>query len=72
MRIRDRSTVYLYSISVCMGSLVFGYELTSFGNLSHLLSLANEFESEEKFIEISTLLSSLLALTAIFGNFICN
>jgi len=51
-----------------MGSLVFGYELTSFGNLSDLLNHANEFNSEEKFIETSTLLSSLLALTAIFGN----
>jgi hypothetical protein len=37
MRIKDTSTVYSYSISVCMGSFVFGYELTSFGNLNQLI-----------------------------------
>jgi hypothetical protein len=41
MRIKDTSTVYSYSISVCMGSFVFGYELSSFGNLSDLISYAN-------------------------------
>lgn len=67
MRIRDRSTVYLYSISICMGSFVFGYELTSYGNLSHILSQGNEFQNEESFVEINTLLTSLLAIAAIFG-----
>ena len=50
MRIRDRSTVYLYSISICMGSFVLGYELTSYGNLTYLLSQANEFPNEETFV----------------------
>ena len=45
MRIRDRSTVYLYSISVCMGSLILGYELTSYGLPSSLIPQANEFAS---------------------------
>lgn len=67
MRIRDRSTVYLYSISICMGSFVFGYELTSYGNLTHILSQGNEFQNEENFVEINTLLTSLLAIAAIFG-----
>lgn len=67
MRIRDRSTVYLYSISICMGSFVLGYELTSYGNLTHLLSQANQFQNEETYVEMSTLLTSLLAIAAIFG-----
>jgi hypothetical protein len=46
MRIRDRSTVYLYSISVCMGSFVLGYELTSYGHLFQLLTEANQFEDQ--------------------------
>jgi hypothetical protein len=37
MRIKDTSTVYSYSISVCMGSFIFGYELSSFGNLNQLI-----------------------------------
>jgi len=41
MRIRDKSTVYLYSISVCMGSFVFGYELSSYSTPSSLLADAN-------------------------------
>ena len=69
MRIRDRSTVYLYSISVCMGSFVLGYELTSYGQLAHILSEANIFNSEEQYINTTTLLTSLLALAAIFGKF---
>lgn len=51
-----------------MGSFILGYELTSYGNLSHLLSQANEFENEETYIEMSTLLNSLLAIAAIFGS----
>jgi hypothetical protein len=38
MRIRDRTTVYLYSISICMGSFVLGYELTSYSQLAHLIA----------------------------------
>lgn len=67
MRIRDRSTVYLYSISVCMGSFVLGYELTSFSQLTHIISEANHFKDEEQFYTHMTLLGSLLALAAIFG-----
>lgn len=37
MRIKDTSTCYSFSISVCMGAFVFGYELTSYGNLSALI-----------------------------------
>jgi hypothetical protein len=50
-----------------MGSFVLGYELTSYGNLTHLLSQANQFENEETYVEMTTLLTSLLAITAIFG-----
>jgi hypothetical protein len=46
MRIRDRSTVYLYSISICMGSFVLGYELTSYGNLNHLITEIKQFETQ--------------------------
>jgi hypothetical protein len=45
MRIKDTSTVYSYSISVCMGSFVFGYQLTSFGNLNQLIINANDWEN---------------------------
>jgi len=41
MRIKDTSLVYTYSISVCMGSFVFGYQLSSFGNLRDLITQAN-------------------------------
>lgn len=67
MRIRDRSTVYLYSISICMGSFILGYELTSYGNISFLITTANEYKDEEHYINSTTLLSSILALAAIFG-----
>ena len=50
-----------------MGSFILGYELTSYGNLTHLLSQANEFENEETYNEMTTLLISLLAIAAIFG-----
>jgi len=46
MRIRDTSTVYSFSISVCMGSFVFGYELTSFGNLQNLILNYNQIEDQ--------------------------
>jgi hypothetical protein len=51
-----------------MGSFVLGYELTSYGNLAHLISQANEFKNEETYVEMTTLLTSLLAIAAIFGN----
>lgn len=70
MRIRDRSTVYLYSISVCMGSFVLGYELTSYGHILHLLTEVNEFQNQGDYTNITTLLNSLLALAAIFGTLI--
>ncbi len=41
MRIKDTTDIYLYSISICMGSFVFGYELTSIGNLSLLIVYNN-------------------------------
>jgi hypothetical protein len=47
MRIKDTSTVYSYSISVCMGSFVFGYELTSFGNLNQLIIDYNKLQPGE-------------------------
>lgn len=67
MRIKDTSTVYSYSISVCMGSFVFGYQLSSFGNLSELITNNNEWENEEEASQTLLLLSSVLALAAIFG-----
>jgi hypothetical protein len=67
MRIKDTSTVYSYSISVCMGSFVFGYELSSFGNLNQLIVNSNVWESEEQAWQTLLLLSSVLALAAIFG-----
>lgn len=67
MRIKDTSTVYSYSISVCMGSFVFGYQLSSFGNLSELITNNNVWESEEQTSQTLLLLSSVLALAAIFG-----
>ncbi len=67
MRIKDTSTVYSYSISVCMGSFVFGYELSSFGNLNQLIVSSNTWESDEQISQTLLLLSSVLALAAIFG-----
>ena len=67
MRIKDTSTVYSYSISVCMGSFVFGYELTSFGNLNQLVQRYNLWESQTEIDQTLMLLSTLLALARIFG-----
>lgn len=67
MRIRDTSTVYSYSISVCMGSFVFGYELTSFGNLNQLIIDYNKLQPGEQTDQTMLLLTSVLALSAIFG-----
>jgi hypothetical protein len=67
MRIKDTSTVYSYSISVCMGSFVFGYQLSSFGNLKDLITNNNVWENEEQRSQTLLLLSSVLALAAIFG-----
>ena len=67
MRIKDTSTVYSYSISVCMGSFVFGYELSSFGNLNDLIIGANKWDSDLQRDQTILLLSSVLALAAIFG-----
>ena len=64
MRIKDTSLVYSYSISVCMGS--FGYQLSSFGNLKDLIVSTNFMESEDSG-NAFLLLSSVLALAAIFG-----
>ena len=69
MRIKDTSTVYSYSISVCMGSFVFGYELSSFGNLNELILKANHWESVDQANQTLLLLASVLALAAIFGTF---
>ena len=66
MRIKDTSLVYSYSISVCMGSFVFGYQLSSFGNLQDLMISAyypEDYDMGNDFL----LLSSILALSAIFG-----
>lgn len=68
MRIKDTSIVYSYSISVCMGSFVFGYELTSFGNLNDLIVKANLWKDQQEIDQTLLLLNSVLALAAIFGN----
>lgn len=68
MRIKDTSLVYSYSISVCMGSFVFGYELTSFGNLNDLIVKANAWKDQQETEQTLLLLSSVLSLAAIFGN----
>lgn len=68
MRIKDTSTVYSYSISVCMGSFVFGYELSSFGNLNKLIVASNVWEDQTQIDQTLLLLTSVLALSAIFGN----
>jgi hypothetical protein len=46
MRIKSEGTVYAYSIILCMGSFVFGYELTSFSSL--LPRILNQAEGETK------------------------
>jgi len=68
MRIKDTSTVYSYSISVCMGSFVFGYELTSFGNLNDLIISSNNLTDPEEINHKLTLLTCALAISAIIGN----
>lgn len=68
MRIKDTSTCYSYTISVCMGSIVFGYQLSSFGNLSDLILYFNFDEGQDNG-NTMMLLNTLLALSAIFGNF---
>lgn len=67
MRIKDTSTCYSYTISVCMGSIVFGYQLSSFGNLSDLI-LSFNFPNGEDNGNTVMLLTTLLSLSAIFGN----
>lgn len=67
MRIKDTSLVYAYSVSVCMGSFVFGYELTSFGNLNDLIVRANTWKDQQEIDQTLLLLSSVLSLAAIFG-----
>jgi hypothetical protein len=67
MRIKDTSTVYSYSISVCMGAFVFGYQLSSFGNLKDLLIQFNYPDGADPGNSI-LLLNTILALSAIFGN----
>lgn len=67
MRIKDTSLVYSYSISVCMGSFVFGYELSSFGNLNDLIVAANTWKDQQEIDQTLLLLSSVLSLAAIFG-----
>lgn len=67
MRIKDTSTCYSFTISVCMGSVVFGYELSSFGNL-HDLILNFNFKLGEDTGNTMMLLSTLLALSAIFAS----
>ena len=49
-----------------MGSFVFGYQLSSFGNLKDLIISANFPEGEDTG-NYFLLLSSILALAAIFG-----
>lgn len=66
MRIKDTSTCYSYTISVCMGSIVFGYQLSSFGNLSDLILNFNYPNGEDNG-NIVMLLTTLLSLSAIFG-----
>lgn len=68
MRIKDTSTVYSYSISVCMGAFVFGYQLSSFGNLKDLI-LAFNFPDGADSGNTILLLNTILALSAIFGNY---
>lgn len=67
MRIKDRSTVYAYSISVCMGSFVFGYELSSFGNVLELMATQNDYIDASDRAMKELLVTSILALSAIFG-----
>lgn len=66
MRIKDTSTCYSFTISVCMGAFVFGYQLSSFGNLETLI-LNYNFQEEEDPENTMMLLSTMLALSAIFG-----
>lgn len=50
-----------------MGSIVFGYQLSSFGNLSDLILNFN-FPNGEDNGNTIMLLTTLLSLSAIFGN----
>jgi len=51
-----------------MGSFVFGYELSSFGNLNKLIISNNTWTGgQEQIDQTLLLLSSVLALAAIFG-----
>jgi hypothetical protein len=67
MRIRDTSSLYSFSISVCMGAFVFGYQLSSYGNLSQLILAANVTEDGDEPGNTLLLLNTILALSAIFG-----
>jgi hypothetical protein len=66
MRIRDTSSLYSFSISVCMGAFVFGYQLSSYDNLSNLILKAN-FDEDDETRNTMVLLDTTLALSAIFG-----
>lgn len=59
--------MYAYSISVCMGSFVFGYELSSFGNVLELMATQNDYIDASDRAMKELLVTSILALSAIFG-----
>ncbi len=66
-RIRNTTTVYQYSISICMGSFVFGYQLTNMGSINHLIASENDVDPEDSWKTL-TLINSITALFAVFGN----
>jgi hypothetical protein len=50
-----------------MGAFVFGYQLSSYGNLSQLILAANVTEDGDEPGNTLLLLNTILALSAIFG-----
>jgi hypothetical protein len=68
MKIKSKFIVYAYSISVCMGSFVFGYSLSSTSNLFDIMETHNNYEDDEKRSRSLLLIENILALSAIFGN----
>lgn len=50
-----------------MGSFVFGYELSSFGNVLELMATQNDYIDASDRAMKELLVTSILALSAIFG-----
>lgn len=67
MKIRDTSTVYGYAITLCMGSFVFGYQLSSFSNLSEGIAWYNNEDNPSNVAHLMTYFNILFGVSTLVG-----